>query len=162
MSLVSIAALALLAYILWLHEPSGDTTSLAWVPTMNASFNALSATLSLLGVIAIKRKRPTLHRALMLSALTSSAAFLVGYIAYHTVHGDTRYPEAAPLRGVYLALLASHVLLSIVALPLVLATAWLGITSSHPRHRRIARVTYPIWLYVSVTGVVVFLMLRNA
>jgi putative membrane protein len=161
-SAISAAAIALLGYILWIHEPAGDTRALAWVPALNASFNTLSASFVTLGVIAIRRKRTVLHRASMLSALASSAFFLVGYIAYHVVHGDSRYPTDAPLRPLYLALLASHVLLSIGALPLVLATAWLGLTSRHPRHRTIARYTVPIWLYVSVTGVIVFAMLRVA
>lgn len=161
-SVVSAIALALLGYILYLHEPAGDTGALAFMPAVDAAFNTLSAALLVLGWVAIRQKRPTVHRALMLSAIGSSACFLVGYLAYHFVHGDTRYPEGAPLRGVYLAILASHVLLSIVALPMVLATSWLGLTSGHPRHRKIARFTLPIWLYVSVTGVVVFAMLRGA
>lgn len=159
---VSLVAVAALAWILYLHEPSGDRGALAFMPAVNAAFNTLSASFVALGVVAIRSKRPKLHRALMISALSSSALFLVGYIAYHFVHGDTRYPLEAPLRGLYLALLASHVVLSVVALPIVLATAWLGITSSHPRHRKLARFTVPIWLYVSVTGVLVFLMLRSA
>lgn len=161
-SVVSALAVAALAYILYLHEPTGEAGALSFMPAVDAALNTLSAALLLLGFAAIRGKRPQLHRGLMLSALASSACFLVGYIAYHYVHGDTRYPEGAPLRGLYLAILASHVLLSIVALPMVLATAWLGITSGHPRHRKIARFTLPLWLYVSITGVVVFVMLRNA
>jgi putative membrane protein len=161
-SIASAVAVAALCWILYLHEPAGDARALAFMPAVNAAFNTLSATLIATGVAAIKTKRTELHRALMLSALASSTCFLVGYVAYHYVHGDTHYPEGAPLRSLYLAILASHVLLSIVALPMVLATAWLGLTSGHPRHRKIARFTYPIWLYVSVTGVVVFVMLRSA
>jgi putative membrane protein len=161
-TIVSAIAVAALAYILYLHEPTGDTGALAFMPAVNASFNTLSAAFIVAGLAAIRTKRQKLHRALMLSALASSACFLVGYISYHYVHGDTRYPIDGPLRSLYLGILASHVLLSIVALPIVLATAWLGITSGHPRHRKIARFTFPIWLYVSVTGVVVFAMLRTA
>jgi putative membrane protein len=159
---VSLVAIAALCWILYLHEPTGDHGALAFMPAVNAAFNTLSASFVVLGLVAIRTKRQKLHRAMMLSALSSSALFLVGYIAYHFVHGDTRYPIDAPLRSMYLALLASHVVLSIVALPIVLATAWLGITSSHPRHRKIARFTVPVWLYVSVTGVLVFVMLRSA
>lgn len=161
-SIVSAVAVAALAWILYLHEPAGDASALAFMPMVNAIFNTLSAAAIVMGIVAIKSKRPTLHRALMMTALGSSALFLVGYIAYHYVHGDTRYPEGMPLRSIYLGILASHVLLSIVALPMVLATAWLGLTNGHPRHRKIARFTFPIWLYVSVTGVVVFVMLRSA
>jgi putative membrane protein len=161
-SSVSLVAVAALAWILYLHEPAGDRSALAFMPAVNAVFNTLSAACIVLGYAAIRNKKRTLHRGLMLAALSSSALFLVGYIGYHFVHGDTRYPIDAPFRGVYLAMLASHVLLSIVALPIVLATAWLGLTSSHPRHRKIARFTVPVWLYVSVTGVLVFVMLRSA
>jgi putative membrane protein len=159
---VSLVAIGALAWILYLHEPTGDGGALAFMPAVNAAFNTLSAAFVVAGLAAIRSKRPKLHRALMISALSSSALFLVGYITYHFVHGDTRYPIDAPFRGLYLSMLASHVVLSIVALPIVLATAWLGLTSSHPRHRKLARFTVPVWLYVSVTGVLVFAMLRSA
>jgi putative membrane protein len=86
--------------------------------------------------------------------------FLVGYLAYHYVHGDTRFPGTGTWRGIYLAILASHVLLSMAVVPLVLTTFWFALRRSFARHRRLARVTLPIWLYVSVTGVVIFAMLR--
>jgi putative membrane protein len=160
---VSVVAVALLGWILVLREPpAGDAAALAFMPAVNAAMNALSASCVVLGVVAIKTARRELHRRLMLSALAFSALFLVGYLAYHFVHGDTRYPMDAPLRGAYLALLASHVILSIVALPMVLATFALGLRSSFARHKKLARWTFPIWLYVSVSGVFVFLMLRSA
>ena len=159
---VSAVAVLSLLYILYVHAPSGEGDALAFMPAVNASFNTLSAAFVVSGVAAIRSKRRTLHRALMGAALLSSALFLVGYVSYHFVHSDTHYPIDAPFRGLYLAMLASHVILSIAALPIVLATAWLGITSSHPRHGKLARFTVPIWLYVSVTGVLIFVMLRSA
>src|SRR6266446_6429750 len=102
----------------------------------------------------------------MLIAFCFSSLFLVSYITNHELHGETRYPVGVGHRSLYLAILASHVLLSVVALPLVLVTFLLALTGRFAVHRRIARFTVPIWLYVSVTGVVVFLMLhavlRNA
>jgi putative membrane protein len=162
-ALVSLVAVALLGWILVLREPpAGDAAALAFMPAVNAAMNALSASCLVLGIVAIKARRPELHKRLMLGALGFSAVFLVGYLAYHFVHGDTRYPEGAPYRSAYLALLASHVILSIVAFPMVLATFALGLRSSFARHKKLAKWTFPIWLYVSVTGVAVFLFLRSA
>lgn len=159
---ISLVALALLTWILILREPSGDSSALAFMPAVNATMNALASSFLVAGWVAIRRGKRELHRALMLSAFGASALFLVGYLVYHWVHGDTRYPADAPLRGLYLAVLASHVLLSIVALPMVLATFGLALRGRLEKHRKLARWTLPIWLYVSATGVAVFLMLRTA
>lgn len=159
---ISIAALALLSWILILREPSGDSSALAFMPAVNATMNALASSFLVAGWVAIRRGKRDLHRALMLSAFGASALFLVGYLVYHWVHGDTRYPEGAPLRGLYLGVLASHVLLSIVVLPMILATFWFALRGRLATHKKLARWTLPMWLYVSVTGVAVFLMLRTA
>jgi putative membrane protein len=102
------------------------------------------------------------HRASMLTAFAFSTLFLVGYIAHHALHGDVRYPAHAALRSVYLPILASHILLAVITLPLVLATFFFSLTGRFPQHRKIARWTFPLWLYVSVTGVVTYVMLRLA
>lgn len=161
-AIVSVAALGLLSWLLLLRSPAQDGASLSFMPAINASFNALSCTCVVLGLLAIRAKRPTVHRALMLSALASSGLFLAGYLVYHYVHGDTPYPAGAPLRGLYLAILLSHVVLSAIAFPMVLWTFSLALRGQLARHRRFAKWTYPLWLYVSVTGVVVFVMLRSA
>ncbi len=161
-AVVSAAALALIGWILVLRSPSPDAASLAFMPAVNAMLNATSATLLVLGWRAIRAGRREVHRALMLSAFGASALFLVGYLTYHYVHGDTRYPGTGADRVAYLALLASHVLASIVALPMVLATGWFALRGRFATHRKIARWTLPLWLYVSVTGVIVFLALRLA
>lgn len=161
-AVVSAVAVALLGWILVLRDPpAGDSAALSFMPAVNASMNALSASCLVLGGIAIRMRRIPVHRGFMLSALGFSAVFLVGYLAYHFVHGDTHYPEGAPLRTFYLALLASHVILSIVCFPMVLITFGLAFRNQLARHRKIAKWTLPIWLYVSVTGVAVFLMLRS-
>lgn len=159
---VSVIALAVLAYLLLVRHGSGNRDALAFMPSVNASFNALSAVLLVFGVRAIKNKRVTQHRALMLSAFASSTFFLVGYLAYHYVHGDTRYPGTGAMRGIYLALLASHVLLSIPVVPMCLAAFWFAFKGRFATHRKITRFLFPIWLYVSVTGVLVFVFLRGA
>jgi putative membrane protein len=98
----------------------------------------------------------------MMTAFAFSTLFLVSYILHHALHGDVRYPLHASLRMIYLPLLASHILLAIVALPLILVTFFFSLTGRIPQHQRIARWTLPLWLYVSVTGVLTWAMLRLA
>lgn len=161
--IVSIAALALLAYLLLLRQGGhNDGTSLAFMPAINASFNGLAAVLLVLGVLAIKQKKQAQHQALMLGAFASSTFFLVGYLAYHYVHGDTKYPGSGGAKVAYLLLLASHVLLSIPVVPLALAAFYYAFQKNFTVHRKITKFLFPIWLYVSVTGVVVFALLRSA
>ena len=159
---VSVVALSVLAYLLLIRQGSGDRTALAFMPAVNATFNAAAAVLLVLAVLAIKQRQVARHQALMLSAFASSTFFLVGYLAYHYVHGDTRFPGTGPLRTAYLALLASHVLLSIPVVPMCLAAFYFAFRREFVTHKKITRFLFPIWLYVSVTGVVVFLMLRSA
>jgi putative membrane protein len=110
----------------------------------------------------VRARRIPAHRASMLTAFAFSTLFLVGYIAHHALHGDARYPAHAALRSVYLPLLASHIVLAVIALPMVLVTFFFSLTGRFPQHRKIARWTFPLWLYVSVTGVITYVMLRLA
>ena len=132
------------------------------MPAVNACLNAASATALTLGWVAIKRKRPDVHRALMVSAFVASSLFLIGYVVYHYAHGDTKYAGTGAMRVIYFAVLASHVLLSMAVVPLALTSFYFAFRAEHARHRRVARVTLPIWLYVSVTGVVVYFMLHGS
>jgi putative membrane protein len=160
---VSVLALAVLAYLLLIrHGSGGDAAALSFMPSVNAAFNGTSALLLVLGVRAIKQKRVARHQAFMLSAFASSAFFLVGYLAYHYVHGDTKYPGHGGMRAAYLVLLATHVILSIPVVPMCLAAFYFAFQRRFTTHKKITRVLFPIWLYVSVTGVIVFLMLRSA
>ena len=109
--------------------------------------------------LAIKKKRADLHRYFMVAAFAASACFLVGYLAYHAVHGDTKFGGVGAVRTVYLVLLASHVLLSLFIVPLSLTAFWFAWKREFKRHTKVTRWLHPIWLYVSVTGVVVYLML---
>lgn len=131
------------------------------LPTVNASLNALSAILAVAGWRAIRAGRRERHRALMLSALTCSALFLAGYLTRLALTGTHRFPGGGALRVAYLALLGSHTLLAAAALPLVLITLSLALRQRFQAHRRLARWTFPIWAYVSVTGVVVYLVLYH-
>jgi putative membrane protein len=160
-AVLSVGALAFLAYILLVRKGGGGSADLSFMPGVNAALNATSATALLCGWIAIKRKRPDVHRALMVSAFAASSLFLIGYVAYHFAHGDTRYTGVGLMRTVYFIVLASHVLLSMAVVPLVLTSLFFAIRGEHARHRKVAKVTWPIWMYVSVTGVVVYFMLHG-
>jgi uncharacterized membrane protein YozB (DUF420 family) len=129
------------------------------LPDLNAALNATALVLICCGLVAIKRGRETLHKRLMLSAAAVSLAFLASYVVYHLQVGQVRYQGQGALRVLYLAILFSHVVLAIVQVPLILATIWYGLRDRRERHRRLARITAPIWLYVSLTGIVVYLML---
>ncbi|MGE5278829.1 MAG: DUF420 domain-containing protein [Acidobacteriota bacterium] len=129
------------------------------LPALNALLNATSALLVVLAYRAIRRLQIERHRALMLWAAATSAVFLVSYLTYHARVGSVRFTAQGAPRAVYFAVLISHTVLAAATLPLVLRTLYLGLKRRDDRHRRIARWTLPIWLYVSVTGVVVYLML---
>ncbi len=129
------------------------------LPTTNAALNATSGMLVFAGWRAIKAKNRTLHRNLMIAACASSTLFLAGYFTRIALTGTHRFPGDGPLRAFYLLLLASHTLLAAVTLPMVLRTLFLSWNERFGEHRRIARWTFPIWMYVSVTGVIVYVML---
>lgn len=158
---VSGFAVSFLLWLLYVHHASGDFAG-RWMflPALNALLNGLCAIALCVGFYFIKHRKREAHRAGMLLAFAFSSAFLVSYIVNHTLHGDTIFPGLGPVRTLYLSILASHVILSIVALPMVLITFFLSLTGRFPMHRRIARWTFPIWLYVSITGVVVFVFLK--
>jgi uncharacterized membrane protein YozB (DUF420 family) len=129
------------------------------LPALNATLNAISATLLVSGYVLIRRGRRKLHERCMLGALATSALFLISYVTYHYNAGSRPFTGQGPIRVVYFAILATHVVLAAVILPLALVTAARGLRSQFDRHVRIARWTFPLWLYVSVTGVVIYLML---
>ena len=159
-ALVSTAAFAFLIWLTLIQNGvAGLAVDLSFVPAVNAGLNALSAVLLVSGFFAIRSGRRELHKRLMVSAFASSAVFLVGYVLYHAVHGDTRYEGS--MRGLYLAILASHIVLSLVIVPGALTIFWRAYRGEFERHKRVARVVLPIWLYVSVTGVVIYFMLHG-
>jgi len=141
--------------------------TIADLPAVNATLNGLAALLVAGGYAAVRTRRIALHKALMLCGVAASALFLACYLTYH-VHrtyvtglGPTRFTGAGAWRPVYFALLLSHTVLAAATVPLVLVTAWRGLRGRIDRHRRIARWTLPIWLYVSVTGVLIYFMLYH-
>lgn len=129
------------------------------LPALNASLNASCAVLLVIGWILIKRGRIRQHRAVMIAAVCTSALFLVSYLIYHAQVGSVRFTGQGAIRTVYFAVLISHTILAAAIVPMVLVTFSRGLAGKYDRHRRIARWTMPIWLYVSITGVIVYLML---
>jgi putative membrane protein len=129
------------------------------LPTVNAALNGTSAVLLVLGWRAIRAGRRDAHRGLMLAAVACSTLFLASYLTRVALTGTHAFPGTGALRAAYLAILGSHTLLAAAAAPMVLRTLFLSLRERFPAHRRIARWTLPVWLYVSVTGVVVYVML---
>jgi len=155
---ISVVASLFLFWLVYYHAPADTThTKLLFLPTLNAVFNGASAIALLVGFSYVKAKKIKQHRAAMFTAFIFSTLFLVSYIANHALHGEYKLPIAhiGGLWHFYLYTLLSHIFLSVVALPLILITFFFSLTQRFPQHRTIARYTFPIWLYVSVTGVLV-------
>ena len=132
---------------------------LSSLPTLNAVLNSTSAILLTTGYVLIRRRRVTQHRVCMLAAFASSTLFLISYLVYHANVGSVAFTGQGSVRVVYLSILITHVVLAVMILPLALVTLTHALRGRFDRHRRIARWTLPVWLYVSVTGVVVYVML---
>jgi len=160
---LSAIAILFLTKIIYFNNGS-DSIQNEWVtylPFLNALLNSLSALCLISGRIAIAKKKQILHIKMMISAFIFSTLFLISYIVYHYIHGDTPFTGQGMIRPIYFIILISHILLSIAALPLVLYTFFLAINKQFDKHKSIARWTFPIWLYVSITGVIIFVLLKT-
>lgn len=135
--------------------------SLEQLPKLNATLNALSALLLMLGYLCIRRRWVAAHRACMIGALTLSILFLTSYLIYHSQVGTTRFLGTGWSRPLYFTILGTHTILAIVIVPLVLITLRRALRQQFARHKRLARWTLPLWLYVSLTGVLVYFMLYH-
>ncbi len=133
--------------------------TIADLPALNAALNATSAVLLVIGYVLIRQRRLRAHRAVMLSAFGVSTLFLVSYLVYHANAGSRPFPGQGAIRGVYFFILVTHVVLAALIVPMALVTLSRGLREQFDRHVPLARWTLPIWLYVSVTGVIVYLML---
>ena len=133
--------------------------SLTDLPALNATLNAIAATLLVVGYVLIRRRKIEQHRKVMLSAFATSALFLTSYLIYHANVGSRPFPGQGPVRAIYLTILLTHIVLAAAILPMALITLNHALRQRFERHVPIARWTLPIWLYVSVTGVIVYLML---
>ena len=151
-------------FLLWFiyakPAASGHGAWLGFLPAANACLNTLAAVCLTAGFVNVKRGKTEAHKKCMLAALGFSTLFLAGYLVYHHFHGDTPFPGQGAIRPVYFSILISHIVLSVLALPLVLTTVFYALRGRFESHKKIARLTFPVWLYVSVSGVAVYFFLR--
>jgi putative membrane protein len=126
---------------------------------INAVINSIVAVLLLWALFAVRKRKYLLHKKLMMTAMILSILFLISYIAHHLLAGDTKFGGTGVIRYVYFIILASHIFLAAIILPFILFTAYRALVAEWPKHRRLARITWPIWFYVAVTGVVVYLFI---
>lgn len=137
--------------------------TVSFLPTFNALLNATTGILIVTGFLFIRRRRIAAHRACMIGAVTTSSLFLISYVVYHVGFGAgvTRFAGDGIARTLYLTILISHTILAVTVVPFVIVTLTRALRGNFPKHRAIARWTFPMWLYVSVTGVIVYLMLYH-
>ena len=129
------------------------------LPTVNATLNTISGILLTIGYVQIRQKKTAAHKNCMLAAFAVSVLFLISYVIYHANAGSKPFTKQGWIRPVYFTILISHILLAFIIVPLALRTLYLAWREQFEKHRRIAKITFPIWLYVSVTGVLIYLML---
>lgn len=156
--IVSVGVAAGVAFLILGPRPSASSLDVSGLPLVNASLNGLTTILLVTGIVFIKRGDERMHRKLMLATFTTSVLFLVSYVIYHGFKAGPR-PYTGELRGLYLTILLSHIVLAAAIIPLALVTLYRGFMGQRAKHRSLARVTFPIWLYVSLTGVLIYLML---
>ncbi|MGZ3788474.1 MAG: DUF420 domain-containing protein [Bacteriovorax sp.] len=164
-AIIVFLSFAVLSFLIWLiyFKPVANPEGATWIsslPALNAFLNTITSIFLVTGLVFIKQNKIEWHKRAMLAATFTSALFLLGYISYHHFHGDTKFVATGMVRPIYFSVLISHILLSAVQVPLILSTLYLGLTKKFVKHKKVAKITFPIWLYVSVTGVVIFAMLR--
>lgn len=158
---ISIAAFLFLLWLLYIKD-TADTNPV-WVdqlPALNALLNSASTVFIVLGFLAIKKKKYVTHMKLMLTAFVTSSLFLLSYLLYHNFVGHTPFPGEGAIRPFYFTILISHIILSAFVVPLVLTSYYFAFSGRFKTHRKVSRWTFPIWLYVSITGVVIFFVLN--
>ena len=159
---ISAVASLFLFWLIYFHPPSDVTgTHLLFLPALDALLNALAAIALVTGLLFIRAQNIPAHRASMFTAFVFSSVFLAAYITNYALHGEMHFHGEGTVRLVYFPLLISHIILAVVVLPMILITFFLSLSGRFPAHQRLARWTFPIWLYVSVTGVIVYAMLAS-
>ena len=158
---ISAAVLAFLFWLIYFKPAAGQSSRVVSVlPAVNAVLNGLSATFLVLAFVAVRRRRYARHASFIFAAVASSTLFFISYITYHHFHGDTKFLAEGPIRPIYFFILISHIVLSVAVVPLILTSLYLALSGKLATHRRVSRWTMPIWLYVSVTGVLIFAILK--
>lgn len=159
-SLVAVILVFVLAYVVEFNFFSPESPLPKYLPHFNAAMNLSAAVFILFGIRAIKQSHSSLHRLFMLLAFSCSSLFLLGYLTHHTISGDQVFGGQGIWRWIYFPILISHIIGSIICFPLVLGTFLLGVLGKFDLHRKWAPRTWPLWLFVSFSGVVVFLLLQ--
>lgn len=158
---ISVIAILFLFWILYFREaPDESYTFVSYLPTLNATFNGIATVLLILGFIAIKQQKYASHMRYMLSAFVASALFLVSYVVYHNFVGHTPFPGEGIIRPIYFFILITHIILSVFVVPLVLSSFYFSLSGKLTTHRKISKITFPVWMYVSITGVVIYFILE--
>lgn len=163
-ALITLLSVGVFSFLIWFiyFKQTASAEGATWInslPAVNAFLNTLTSIFLITGLAFIKQNNIEWHKRFMLAATASSALFLLGYITYHHFHGDTKFIATGNVRLIYFCILISHILLSAVQVPLILSTLYLALTKKFVKHKKVAKITFPIWLYVSVTGVLIFVML---
>jgi putative membrane protein len=156
---ILIPAIVVLLFGINLREMGFDVKPLTFLPPIYATINGFTAVILLIAFWAIKNKRIVLHENLMTTAIGCSVAFLAMYVAYHMTSDTTKFGGEGAIKYIYYFILITHILLSIVIIPFVLITYVRAITNDFERHKKIAKITFPMWLYVAITGVLVYVMI---
>ena len=157
-SIIIFGAVVLLGRV---EVPVGGAFDVHVFAKINAVINSIVSLLLLAGLITVRQKKYTLHKKIMLAAIVLSMLFLISYICHHLFAGDTKFGGVGTIRYFYFFILITHIFLAAIILPFILFTAYRAMISEFPQHKRIARITWPIWLYVSVTGVLVYMMINT-
>ena len=161
---ILVLSAAVFGFLVWLiyFKPAAGYSSevIGLLPALNALLNAMASAFLISGFVAVRKKQYATHIKLMFGALICSTLFLISYVVYHNFHGDTKFQGTGFVRPIYFFILISHIVLSAVVVPLILTSLYLALAGRLATHRRVSRYTFPIWLYVSVTGVLIFAMLK--
>lgn len=159
--LISTGIFLFLTWLIYFKGGSNYSSELiSSLPALNATLNATSAVLLLFGYRAIRRGEYLTHMRFNLTAFVTSAFFLISYVIYHNFHGSTHFPGQGFIRPVYFTILISHIILSALLMPMILTSFYLAFSGKIKKHRKVSKFTLPVWLYVSVTGVAIFFLLR--
>jgi putative membrane protein len=158
---LSIAVVGFLIWLIYFKPAAGEHSAVvSALPALNALLNGISAILLVAEYVAVRKKQYNRHVNLIFAALVSSTLFFCSYTVYHYFHGDSKFTGTGGVRPVYFFVLISHILLSVAVVPMILTSLYLSLSGKLRAHKKMSRFTFPVWLYVSVTGVLIFVMLK--
>ena len=157
---VSVSCLSLLIWLIYFYQGEASQAKVSLLPAINAMLNSMASVCLIMGYLGIKRGKISFHKTMMVTAFIFSSLFLLCYLYYHQTHGHTPFPGRGWIRPLYFFILISHIILSAVTFPLILTTFYFALSRRIERHKKLAKYTLPLWLYVSVTGILIFFFLK--